>query len=859
MTTVLRLQKISKRFPGVQALRDVSVECEAGEIHAIVGENGSGKTTLLSIASGALSADSGTVEIIGGRLKQAHPAEARRMGLATVYQDSSLILELSVAQNLYLSAPPGERPRYREVVSWAREIIDRYALDLDPRAVVGDLSLAKRQFLEVIKALLSRPRVLLLDEPTTALGPGDVAHLQNITREVASQGTGVVYVSHRLPEVLELADRVTVLRDGESQGTFRTEGLSQERIISLMVGTSLEMEFPTKPGLEDSREVVLSVDNLSGSSFGPVRLTVRRGEIVGLAGAEGNGQREILRALAGFEPASGQMTLRGKRVRLNSPTAALNAGIMLLSGDRARESIFPVLGVRHNMTVQALDRFGKLGLMAGTNERTVASSLVRDLEISTPSLEQPVRFLSGGNQQKTVLSRAFLNPSGILLVDEPTQGVDAKSRLDIYRALRAKADEGVALIINSSDALEMAGLCDRVLVISRGQITREIRGGGLTEENIVASFLTSDARRAQREEPPSTSEAPATGRRWSAVGAIPSQLLNRVPALFKAEWTPLWVLALLILAIGFYTSSQSSAFSSTLNMRHLMLATIPLALVAIAQLNVLLLGGFDVSVGSMMSLTVVVASFVIAPGDPTIGIIGGVAACLGAGLAVGVLNGTMVRGLRIAPIIATIATLSILQGIALIFREIPGGPISSDFVSMVTKRVDFIPVAFIGVVALAILADVWLHHTGSGLTVRAVGYREEAARRVGISTGWIHFRGYILAAVMATIAGLFLSTQVGVGHPTVGASFTLLSIAAAVLGGASLFGGRGSFLGAILGALFLALTVNILPFLEINTAFGLIAAGGLTLIAILIYSGSSVWARFASIIRAREGLLARGA
>lgn len=856
MTTVLQLRGVCKRFPGVQALNNVDFECHAGEVHAIVGENGSGKSTLLAIASGALVPDSGTVDICGQRLRQARPALARRMGLSTVYQDNSLVPDLSVWQNLYLSAPPQARPRYRETVAWAREIVRQYGLTLDVRATVNDLPLAERQFLEVIKALVSKPKVLLLDEPTTALGPGNVEHLHSIIREVAADGAGVVYVSHRLPEVLSLAGRVTVLRDGEHQGTYPTKGLSQDEIIALMVGNPLEVEFPEKaaPGANGDG-AVLSVEQLCGGSFGPLDLTVRRGEIVGIAGAAGNGQREIMRAISGFEPSSGRVACDGRRYRLNSPAAALRAGVMLISGDRAREAIFPVLGLRHNMTVQVLNQFGRLGVLAGNGERAAASSLVRQLEIVTPSLEQPIRFLSGGNQQKAVMSRGFLYPAKVILVDQPTQGVDARARLDIYRALRAKAKEGTAIIVNSTDALELAGLCDRVLVVSRGQIVKELEGEGLSEENIVSSFTTSDARRVDTRLRTGEARPREAGRRLSLptvrVPALP-QIMRRASALLTAEWTPLWVLVLLILAIGAYTANESSSFASTLNMRHLMLATIPLAIVAMAQLNVLLVGGFDISVGSVMSLTVVAASYLIGAGDATGAIIVGVAGCIGIGVLVGAVNGALVRGLLIAPVIATIATLSVVQGIALLLRSIPRGAISSDFINVMTHSIDFVPVAFIIVGVTAIAADIWLHHSGSGLVTRAVGFREEAARRIGAPTGWIHLRAYLLSGTMAAIGGLFLGTQVGVGHPTVGANFTLLSIAAAVLGGASLFGGRGSFLGAVLGALFLSLTVNILPFLEINTAFGLIAAGSLTLIAILLYSGASIWGRFAAVVRTWE-------
>src|SRR6266516_540658 len=489
---VLSLRGVSKAFGAVQALRDVSVDCRAGEVHALVGENGSGKSTLLGIASGFIAPDEGAVAIGGQRRRRGSPAEARRFGLGIAYQTYSHVLDLSVAENLYLAVPKDVQPAYGRMEEWAAARLEDFKLELPVTAVVGTLSLVHRQLLEVVKALLARPKVLLLDEPTTALGPEEVEQLHELVLERCRSGVGVVYVSHRLPEVLGIADRVTVLRDGVSQGTFEASAMSEDSLVALMIGRPLQLAFPERDGAARPSDILLAVSGLRGNRFGPIDLDVRKGEIVGISGAEGNGQVQFLRALAGVERPAGTASCNGQRLDTKSPLSALRAGIVLLSGDRVGESLFPVLSVRANTTVQVLRRLGRWGFLRRRRERDTVDQLVRRLRIRMASVEQPVQSLSGGNQQKVSLTRPFLRGDvKVILAEEPTQGVDVAARFDIYEALRAKATEGVAIIVKSSDPLELAGLCDRVVVMSRGKIVDEIRGEQLGERRIVEAIVGS--------------------------------------------------------------------------------------------------------------------------------------------------------------------------------------------------------------------------------------------------------------------------------------------------------------------------------------------------------------------------------
>jgi len=489
---VLEIEGVSRQFGAVRALTDVSFDCRAGEVHALVGENGSGKSTLLGIASGFVEPDVGTVRIGGELLRRDSPALAQRLGLAIAYQDGSSVLAEPVKNNLYYAAPPDARPRYWRRKKWARKVLAEFDLDIElfPDVPAGFLTLAERQLFEVAKALVTNPRVLLLDEPTTALGPDEVAALHRTVLACRDRGVGVVYVSHRLPEVLEVADRVTVLRDGQHQGTFDARTTTEAALVERIVGRPFETAFPpSAPRTAEAKEVLV-VDGLQGQSFGPVSFTLQSGEVVGIAGAEGNGQSQLFDCLAGrIPPRAGRVVCQGRELTLISTHEAVGAGIMLLPGDRKVEALMGVLGVRVNSTVQSLRRFSRLGLLRRRAERKAVTDVVQDLAIRTPSLDQPVQFLSGGNQQKVSVARSFLREPAVILAYEPTQGVDVSSRFDIYRALRRRSDAGTAILLKSSDPLELSGLCDRVLVMSRGTMVEEIPGDELDEVRIVEAIV----------------------------------------------------------------------------------------------------------------------------------------------------------------------------------------------------------------------------------------------------------------------------------------------------------------------------------------------------------------------------------
>jgi ABC-type sugar transport system ATPase subunit/ribose/xylose/arabinose/galactoside ABC-type transport system permease subunit len=826
----LRVEHVSKAFVGVQALTDVSFSCRPGEIHALVGENGAGKSTLIKVAAGALAPDEGGVWIGNVELSRPSPLRARRLGLLTAYQDTSLVPDLTVADNVLLSFHGRRHMGLHMHRGEIRELLAPYDLPFGPNQRVGDLSPGSRQLLEVVRCLVHSPSVLLLDEPTAALDSHNIGLLELLLYRARESRIAIVYISHRLDEVRRLADRVTVIRDGVIQGTYTdAKQLDVGEIVTLMVGAPTDLVFPPKRVAGESEEApaVLRTERFRGQNFGPVSVEVRKGEIVGVAGSEGNGQRELVRTIVGLRRGRGTLEIDGAAPSpsISSPGAALRNGISFQSGDRA-ESVFRELSVMSNSSLVALDRLGPFGMIMRSRERKLFKPVARDLAIAHASPDQEISELSGGNQQKVVLGRPILAPARLVVIDEPTQGVDARSRLDIYRLLRQQADDGTAILVNSSDSAELAGLCDRVYVMSRGRVVRELSGGELTESAIVDAFVSSG---------PAAAAAAAQAEAEADEDAGTTKRPSRLRDLAQSTWFPMIVLALLIVLVGAYTQSRSDIFLSASNLTSVLVISLPLIIVAQGEQLALITAGVDVSVGAVMTVTVVLASFVMGQAA-VVHSVPAIALCIAAGIAIGLLNAFVIVVLGVNSIIATIATMGILAGIGIIARPSPGGEIGAGITDFLSPQIGFLPVQFLVVTALVIAAEFALRRTPAGLTLRAVGLSDEASRRTGVRVRLISFMSYIACSSIAVLAGLSLAVQVGVGSNGVGDTFTLSAFTACFLGGAALTGGRGSFVGAVLGALFLGVMTNAVPLLGLPSSTAQIATGVMTIIAVLAYS-----------------------
>ncbi len=813
----LRLSEVRKSFGAVRALKGVSLEVRAGEVHALLGENGAGKSTLMAVAAGSLQPDEGFVEIGGERLGAANPSAAQALGLGVVYQHPALAEDLSVVENMVLAMPRKLRPSYGRALAWASERLAAIGAKIDPSSRVAELTAAEGQLVEIAKALALDPRVLILDEPTAALDAEEVDHLFAQVRTIRDRGTAIVYISHRIPEVAEIADRLTILRDGEARGTFGVEEVDEATILDLIAGRALEAVFPEKLAAGAAGKTVFAVEQLSGEGFDDVALEVAEGEIVGIAGVAGNGQRELVRALAGLERHSGRIAVNGVEANFANPRRAQADGVFYIPSDRQREGLFPALSVRENAVASALAQFTTFGVVAPGSERAAFAAEREKLAIKTASPESDIATLSGGNQQKVAFARAMLGRPKVLICDEPTQGVDVGARVEIYRLLRELAADGCAILICSSDALELEGLCDRVTIMSRGQTVATLSREGVSEEKITAAAVTASHSRKER--------------RRETRGSV-----SRVGRFLRGDGVATPVLALVIAVLALVTGAQNSDFLTAFNIENLLLLSTALILVGLGQLVVLLTAGVDLSVGPLMGLGLVILTAFATDGHGAGGFVIGLVLAIAAGVGVGLVNGSLVQFARISPVIATLATFIGVQGVALLINPVPTGLFSGEAAKTLSAAVGGVPIVFIAVVVLGFGAELTLRRTRLGLALRAVGSNEAAAHRMGVSVGRTRIVAYVLCAVFASLAAVMLAVQIGTGDATAGQNYTLQSIAVVVLGGASIYGGRGSFVGTVLGALLLTEMINAITFLELSDAWQYWFPGAVILIAAGIYA-----------------------
>jgi ribose transport system ATP-binding protein len=811
---LLEVSGVTKIFPGVRALSNVTFDVRKGEVHGLVGENGAGKSTLMAVASGALTANEGTV-FISGQEMRGNPELARELGLAIVRQEPALMPDLTVAENLFLGLPEAKRPALSELNIWAAKLLSRWSDDviINVKDHVATLNPEQRFIVEIVKALACEPKVLVLDEPTEHLVADDVARLFARIRETTAKGAAVVYISHRIREVQEIAERLTVLRDGEGQGTYDAKTLSEDQIVSLIVGETLDRAFPGKASAAGPE--LLNVHGLSGAGFNDVSFTVRKGEILGFAGIDGNGQHEVMRALAGLVSSGGNVLIGGKPGNLKNPQSAMRSGVTYLPGDRHSEGIFADLTVRENFSSRSPAADIVAGFVRRSSEEQRARAAVAQFAVKTPTIDTPIRSLSGGNQQKLVLASVLATHPKVLLVDEPTQGVDVGARAEIYKTLREVADSGVAIIVVSSDAQEVAGLSDRVAIFSRGRIVEVLSGASVIEDNITAAVLKSTS---HREKAHKTVSPLLT---WAA-----------------GNTAPLIMVLAAILILGGAVALYNPFYISPRNLSGMATLIATLAMVAYGQQTLLLVGGIDLSVGPLIGLCMVVASFFLTAGVNPQDIYFGWLCVLLVALAVGFVNWLLVDPLGMHPMVATLATFMAVQSISFILRPVPAGMIDSGIMKALGTKFGSVPVTFVIAVLVALALEYVLYRRTIGLAFRGLGSRPEAARVAGISPVKSRLIAYMSCSFLAGLAAITMVSQVGVGDPRAGIGYTLTSIAAAVIGGASLFGGRGSFVGCLLGAAFLTQINTVTSFLGIDQSWQNYLLGGLILLAVAFYSKS---------------------
>ncbi len=817
----LRLEGVTKRYGGVTALANVDFGCSLGTIHAVVGENGAGKSSLMKIVAGVIRPDEGRIYLDESLVHFASPVDATRHGIACIFQELSLLPDLSVSDNISIASPPRrfgliDRRRQQEC---ARRILGEIGCpDIHPSERVKDLPLSRQQMVEIAKALVRQPRLMIMDEATSALTAKDVEQLYKVIRQLRDRGLAILYISHRMHEIAALADTCSVFRNGHHIDTFPMATRTTAQIVPLMIGRDVSRAYPPKPipkkithGLPEEMEgdsqlsnPALELVNLSWAHvLNGISLAVAKGEIVGLGGLDGQGQSELLLALFGvLRGVDGKVLINGTRMSIGHPRQAKgsNVRMALIPEDRKTQGLLLPMSIRDNLVLAAASELSNRGVIDSAKERVAIDEAIEKLQIKVNDLDAPVRTLSGGNQQKVVIGKWLMKEPRILLLNDPTRGIDVGTKQEMYRLMRELAQAGIGILFYSTDYEELIGMSDRVVVCYGGKLIRELKGADLNDHNLIAASLNLSEEGAKSG---SGSEIKET----SGVAHSKWQTFRRFWRWNIGPFTAFLVFAVMFLL---FAVQQQNGLSVNV-LTSLSNKGIVLALVAMAQTLVVLTGGFDLSAGMILTMASCLASVIVngSPGQIALGTLG----VLMSGLLAGAVNATIVVLGRIQPIIATLATGAIYFGIALLLRPSPGGEVSEDLSNALTYDLGGIPTTFL--ILVGILAFVWWPFRNSviGRGCYAVGSAEGAAYMSGLAIGRSRFAAYSLAGLLAAAGGLVLSliSLSGEASASQGGFYTLNSIAAVAIGGTSLFGGSGGMIGSILGA-FILRTISDLLF-----------------------------------------------
>lgn len=485
---IVSMHDICKSFPGVKALDHVDFELRSGEVMALLGENGAGKSTLMKVLSGVYTRDSGDMEIQGKAYGNLTPKQAQAAGVAIIHQELNMCRHLTVAENMFLGREKvrGVVLNQREMEAEAAEVLGRLKIDISPRTVVGDLPISKQQMVEIAKALSMDARILIMDEPTSALTAREIEDLFRIIRDLRASDHGIVYISHRLEELQHIVDRVTIMRDGQYITTMNFADTTIDQIITYMVGREIKEKFP-RVTCEKGKKV-FEVKNLNaGRMVRNISFSLYEGEIVGFAGLMGAGRTETTRAIFGIDPKqSGQIFLDGREIAIHSPMDAIRQGVVLAPEDRKKDGLCTKLSIRHNIALPNLDLLcNRLGVVSHSKENAMCDRAVKNLQIKTPSVDVDAANLSGGNQQKVVVGKWLARDSRVVIFDEPTRGIDVAAKVEIYHLMNQLKQQGIAVMFVSSELPEVLGIADRVIVMCDGQITGEVMARETTQNEIL--------------------------------------------------------------------------------------------------------------------------------------------------------------------------------------------------------------------------------------------------------------------------------------------------------------------------------------------------------------------------------------
>jgi ribose transport system ATP-binding protein len=839
-TLLLEVRDVAKRFGAVIALKSATLNLVRGEIHALMGANGAGKSTLVKILTGVHPADSGTTTINGATRVFRSPAEARRTGIVSVYQDPALVPDLTISQNMRLADVP--------LASVRSYFSDLGIEDLDPNALVRDIPFPVLRLIDLARALASNPVLLILDEITAALPANLAERVFAVMRSWRERGNSVIFISHRMAEVGALCDRATVLRDGVTVGVIDTSPGSGERIVSLMLGLDPAKVSPSESAPRQSLSAndgsaALEVRDLCyGHMLKNVSFSLRAGEILGVAALEGQGQQELFDCIAGVtRNDGGEIAVRGHGLKLNHPGDAIAAGLVLVPANRL-QALLPQRSIRENVALPLVRNPSSWGLINARVERQRVSNAVKRLQIDTRA-ESQLRRLSGGNQQKVVIARWIAAGFQTLLCFDPTRGIDIGTKRQIYRLLREMADAGSSVLLFTSELPEIALVCDRAIVVFGGEIVAEMPASEANEETLLRAAhgleLTPATGAVQRAGVRSTGTDAVT--EFADTSSLSVRTQNQSSGLIDKIWgaivrdPALFGMPALFLVFLMATVAIHPRFDS-FDAQSLAMAALPLACAAAAQAVVVISGGIDLSIGSVMAVANVLAARTM--NEASFGEALWLAlAILAAGAAIGAVNGLLVIVSRVPDVIVTLTTGFIWGGAALLILEKPGGGAPPEFANLGTGTVITEWLSNSLVLLVVALALIWIpvRLSRTGLRIYAAGSDKIAAFRSGVNVELARLLAYVLGGLFSAIGGIGLTMTTGIGSPHAGVLYTLSGLAAVVIGGVSLTGGRGGIVGPIIAAFVLTLIPADLIFLNIDPNFGQVIQG--TLIVLVVMAG----------------------
>jgi rhamnose transport system ATP-binding protein len=845
----------------VTVLSGADIAFSGGQVHALIGENGAGKSTLVKLLSGAEAPDSGHVEVDGQRMVFRSPRAALAHGIYRVPQEPVLVPDLTVAENVFLGVLP-RRSQASGIVSWsammrqAGDVFARLDLHLSPRAAAVSLSIAEQQLVECARAIAHDCRAVLFDEPTSPLSPHEVACLFEVIDRLRADGCAVGFISHRLDEVFEISDMLTVLKDGMVVASATRQEADRADLVEKMIGRALSSTArrasPAAPagGALAASSPLLQVVELAGPRFAGISFSLWPGEILGFAGLVGSGRTEIAESIVGLRPRDGgQVLLDGTEIGRGGMHATIQAGLVYVPEDRAAHSVFGSLSMAENVSAADLRLIAGHGpFLSSARETANANMMTSRLGIRGPGPRAALRSFSGGNQQKAVLGRWLLTSPRAIILDEPTRGIDAGAKQDIYKLLDQLADDQLGIIVISSEIEELVRLCDRVIVIYEGQIVTEIVGHDITMAAIGRAIV--DPASAVPETPEASRGAASQRTHADIQPAIPGPvshphvrsgkprtggrgLRGVLGAVAGARETSLVALTVVLaVCVGLVHGS----FTSASNIEFMLVNSAVLGLVATGETFVLLGRGIDLSVAPIVGLGAVVTG--VMANDHGLTLAEAIPLALAIGAVLGLVNGVMVAVLDVPPIIATLGTLFAYSGIVFLYlngREVDQVPASfSRFGNEFVLPGVQLPVLVLAVVAVA--SWVVLRYTALGRAVLSIGGAREAARNAGISVRTVTALTYIASGAIACFAGLVYVCYTGYAVDTTGTgtSIELTAIAAALIGGISIAGGRGNPIGSVLGSIFLSVTLAAVVSLHIPAIWEPAGQGVLILIAVAI-------------------------